>query len=173
MYLYLKNIGFIKCFEVWNLVNFNLDFCSVQAITASFCNRKNIWIWDGKSLIALPYPMWKNWTLYIFIVLISHRYDCVVLSYKLNRSPPRDHPKTFLLKALCCLLWGGGWVVGGPGHFTVSTGTGRSFDSRFSILDSWFLILYSIPRSQVPGPKSQVPVPVAWQKFWWIKTFIL
>ena len=43
-------------------------------------------------------------------------------------------------------------VGGGPGHFTVSTGTGRSFDSRF-------LILYSIPRSQVPGPKSQVPSP--------------
>ena len=48
-------------------------FCSVQAITESFCNCKNIWIWDGKSLIALPDLMWANWTLYIFIVLILHR----------------------------------------------------------------------------------------------------
>ena len=45
----------------------------------------------------------------------------------------------------------GGWV-GGPGHFTVSTGTGRSFDSRFSILVPG-------PRSKVPGPRSQVPGP--------------
>ena len=93
MYLYQKNIGFIKCFEVWNLVNFYLGFCSVQAITASFCNRKNIWIWDGKSLIALPYPIWTNWTLYIFIVLILHRHNRIVSRYKLNRSPPSRYIK--------------------------------------------------------------------------------
>ena len=59
-----------------------------------------------------------------------------------------DHPETFLLKALCCnlspspLKVGGGWVGGGPGHFTVSTGTVSILDSRFP----------------VPFP---VPVPVA------------
>ena len=37
---------------------------------------------------------------------------------------------------------------GGPGHFTVSTGTGGSFYSLFPIL-------FPGPRSQVPGQKSQ------------------
>ena len=53
---------------------------------------------------------------------------------------------------------GGSWV-GGPGHFTVNTGTGRSFDSQFSIFDSRFSILDSLFYSQVPGPRSQVTGP--------------
>ena len=58
-------------------------------------------------------------------------------------------------------------VVGGPGHFTVSTGTGRSFDSRFSFLDSWFSILYSIPRSQAskPSPSRLTIVNIKYYKF--------
>ena len=49
-----------------------------------------------------------------------------------------DHPKTFLLKALCCRATPSwlkvvGWVVGGPGHFTVSTGTVSILDSRFPV----------------------------------------
>ena len=50
-----------------------------------------------------------------------------------------------------------GYGVGARGYgsheiLLSSPGTGGSFDSRFSILDS-------IPRSQVPGPRSQVPGP--------------
>ena len=65
-----------------------------------------------------------------------------------------DHPKTFLQKTLCCqtppwCLKVGGWVVvkraggyvvmcrrlcgGGPGHYTVSTGTVSILDSRFPV----------------------------------------
>ena len=51
-----------------------------------------------------------------------------------------DHPETFLLKALCCQSapsWvkvGGWWgAVGGPGHYTVSTGTVSILDSRFPV----------------------------------------
>ena len=54
------------------------------------------------------------------------------------------------------VVGGGG---GGPGHFTVSTGTGRSFDSRFSILNSQFSILDSRFSILFPGPRSQVPSP--------------
>ena len=57
----------------------------------------------------------------------------------------------------------GGWVVA-PGILLSALGLGvvSILDSRFSFLDSRFLflvsrfsILDSIPRSQVPGPKSQ------------------
>ena len=51
---------------------------------------------------------------------------------------------------------GGGWVA--CEILLSSPGTGGSFD--FSILDFRFY-------SQVPGPRSQVPVPVAWQQSYW------
>ena len=72
-----------------------------------------------------------------------------------------DHPKTFLLKALCCksapswLKVVGGWWWVANEILLSSPGTGGSFESRFSILGSRFSILDSIPKSQVPSPKSQ------------------
>ena len=65
-----------------------------------------------------------------------------------------DHPKTFLLKALCCQstpspLKVRGWVGGGwwPRAFYC-----QHWDWRVSILDSRFSILYSPFYSQVPSP---------------------
>ena len=60
----------------------------LQAISARICDRKETWIWDCKSLIASHYPMWRKWTLHIFIGFISHRYNCIISKYKLNRSRP-------------------------------------------------------------------------------------
>ena len=71
-----------------------------------------------------------------------------------------DHPKTFLQKALfrqstpSWLKVMGGGGGGGPRDFTVCSGTGGSFDSRFLILGSGFSILFPGPKSQVPSPKT-------------------
>ena len=69
-----------------------------------------------------------------------------------------DHPKTSLLKALfrqSTPSWlkvrgGGGWWWWPRAFYCHLLGLGV-----VSILDSRFLVLDSIPGSQVPGPKSQ------------------
>ena len=66
-----------------------------------------------------------------------------------------DHPKTFLLKALCCQsapssllkVRGGGWLVVACEILLSALGLGV------------VSILYSLFYSQVPGPRSQVPGP--------------
>ena len=52
---------------------------------------------------------------------------------------------------------GGGWWVVALEILLSALGLGvvSILDSRFLVLDSRFSILHSIPRSQVPGPKSQ------------------